>query len=664
MNNSIVLPIVKHSLAYNPHIDALRGIAVVLVVLFHIWPSYFSFGYVGVDIFFVISGFLITQIIFTGLENNKFSLKKFYRNRIRRIFPSLIAVLVVLLVLGYIFFSPTELAQVGKHIQASSFFYENFQLIREIGYWDEVAQLKPLLHCWSLAIEEQFYIFWPLLLVIIYKLKLNNIITFSILCFFLFALPRHFEINEFYNIISRSWQLAFGGYAFILSYYFKWIPAALKKIYLYIYILFFISILISYNNQQYSTAKTLIVVLGTMAIIVLLSNINFKSAIFSNDILIFVGLISYPLYLIHYVIISFFHIVGIDVSKNGIFIIIASIIISFLLYRCIEVYARRKEEYGFSAFLFILIICIGLCGHSISKRNGIPERKHFASLNTYLERQFTSTPRRNEFGIQLVSNVLGYMPKNECIISTSDDITKKFILLIGDSHAYTSYPGFAQEFKRYGYETILLANAACPPYKGGAMGKNIGELNFCQERIGSIYSMVNSNIKIEKIIFATRMFYMYDSGPGPGEDRLNFHYKNYFEQKTPHYDKKQLFFNVLEDTFKFFESKTDIDFFYIMENPTLDFFPKSCIVRPFGLGRKCAIRTDSYLEWTNEYRHFIDILKNKYKNITILDPIGLFCDDDYCYAMRNGKMLYLDDDHYSVDGSIEQAKYFIHDIFR
>ena len=180
------IPIVKHSLNYNPYLDGLRGVAILLVVLFHVWPDYFSFGYVGVDIFFVISGFLITQIIFTKLEKNSFSFKEFYRNRIRRLFPALIILLITALILGYLFLFPSEYAQLARHIKSSALYYENFRLIEEeSNYWDVGAIFKPLLHLWSLSIEEQFYIFWPLLIHLLYRFKkltsLNFFIIFSIL---------------------------------------------------------------------------------------------------------------------------------------------------------------------------------------------------------------------------------------------------------------------------------------------------------------------------------------------------------------------------------------------------------------------------------------------------------------------------------------------------
>lgn len=172
MNNKLI-PTVVHSLKYNSAIDGLRGIAILLVLLFHIYPEYFSFGYVGVDIFFVLSGFLITQIIYTKLNKNEFNFVEFYRNRIRRVFPAMIIVILVAYLIGYLFMFNAEFNQLLKHIKSSVLFYENFRLISEVGYWDEAGQLKPLLHFWSLSIEEQFYIFWPFLIYIFYKLQID-----------------------------------------------------------------------------------------------------------------------------------------------------------------------------------------------------------------------------------------------------------------------------------------------------------------------------------------------------------------------------------------------------------------------------------------------------------------------------------------------------------
>ena len=463
------IPIVKHSLKYNPSIDGLRGIAISLVLIFHIWPEYFSFGYVGVDIFFVLSGYLITQIIYTKLEANSFYLKEFYRNRIRRIFPALIVVLVTTLLIAYLFMFPSELEQLGKHIKSSAFFYENFRLIGEVGYWDESAVLKPLLHFWSLAIEEQFYIFWPLILILLYKIRLNIVLTLFILFLILFIIPLITEIDKFYHTLSRAWELALGGLVFIISYKYKNIFEILNKYKVLIYIGFFISIAISYNNSSFSTYKTFIIVFFSALLILSLSHDKSKT-IFSNGVLVFIGLISFPLYLWHYVLISYTHIFGFEIDISiGLILISLSIVLSYLTYRYIEIYARAKSSYIFALSLFVIVLVLGFIGNYISKKDGLSNRTHLKS-NENFEKQFIRTPAQNDLGISLITKVLGYKPINDYIKSTSDDLSKKYVLVIGDSHAHTSYHGFSEEFKKYGFETILFSNSSCPPYLGGGNG--------------------------------------------------------------------------------------------------------------------------------------------------------------------------------------------------
>lgn len=659
MNNFI--PIVNHSLKYNPSIDGLRGIAISLVLLFHIWPKYFSFGYVGVDIFFVLSGYLITQIIYTKLERKSFSLKEFYRNRVRRIFPALIVVLTTTLVIGYLFMFPSELEQLGKHIKSSAFFYENFRLIGEIGYWDESAILKPLLHFWSLAIEEQFYIFWPLILIVAYKIRLNIVITLLILFIIFFLLPLVIEIDKFYHTFSRAWELIIGGLVFIISYKYKNLFEFLNKYKFLIYLLFVVCIASSFNNTSFSTYKTFLVVFSS-ALLILSLSYDKSITIFSNSILVFIGLISFPLYLWHYVLISYTHIFGFQIDVIiGLILIFLSILLSYFTYRYIEIYARAKSSYIFALGLFFIVLILGFMGNYISKKHGLTNRTHLES-NEKFEKQFIRTPAQNDLGISLLTKVLGYKPDNNYIKSTSDDITKKYVLVIGDSHAHTSYFGFAEEMKKYDYETILLANSSCPSYVDGAMGKTIDDLNQCKKKIDATYELINSKLDIQKVIFTTRMGYMYDIGFGVVDDGgkpWNYHYEDFFKNKND-YNQKENFFDVVEKTFLYFENNKKINFYYLMENPELGFSPKNCMIRPFNLfSNTCRLPLDSYLNRANEYRNFIYQLSQKYKNINILDPKNMYCDDKYCYAIKDNKMLYADDDHHSIDGSILQAEYFM-----
>ena len=162
---------------YRPDIDGLRAIAVGSVILFHAFPIHLKGGFVGVDVFFVISGFLISRIIFQSFENDRFSYADFYARRIKRIFPALAAVCAVSLLVGWYVLLPDEFQMLGKHTAAGAGFVSNIVLWGEAGYFDVAADTKPLLHLWSLGIEEQFYILWPLVLGVIWKRKADFFIV-------------------------------------------------------------------------------------------------------------------------------------------------------------------------------------------------------------------------------------------------------------------------------------------------------------------------------------------------------------------------------------------------------------------------------------------------------------------------------------------------------
>jgi peptidoglycan/LPS O-acetylase OafA/YrhL len=158
---------------YRPDIDGLRAIAVLSVIAFHAFPNWAVGGFTGVDIFFVISGYLISTIIFDNLDKGTFSFGDFYGRRIKRIFPALLTVLITCYLFGWLTLLADEFKQLGKHLVAGAGFVSNLVLWSEAGYFDNSAETKPLLHLWSLGIEEQFYLIWPILLWLGYKRKFN-----------------------------------------------------------------------------------------------------------------------------------------------------------------------------------------------------------------------------------------------------------------------------------------------------------------------------------------------------------------------------------------------------------------------------------------------------------------------------------------------------------
>src|ERR1700676_3037691 len=200
---------------YRPDIDGLRAIAVMLVVIFHAFPGVKAGGFIGVYIFFVISGFLITGIIVRELEQQRFSLVAFYNRRIRRIFPALIVVLCAALVLGWLWMLPAAYAQLSSDVFASAAFFSNIALLLQSGYFDIESSKKPLLHLWSLGIEEQFYLFWPLILVLVARMRLSILVAASVIGIASFllnvALIGSNPVATFYLPFTRAWELLAGA---------------------------------------------------------------------------------------------------------------------------------------------------------------------------------------------------------------------------------------------------------------------------------------------------------------------------------------------------------------------------------------------------------------------------------------------------------------------
>src|ERR1700733_14432761 len=199
---------------YRPDIDGLRALAIISVVTYHAFPTLMPGGFVGVDIFFVISGFLISGILLQSLRTGTFSFAKFYANRVRRLFPALLLVLVACFVFGWFFLLPDEYATLGKHMVGAVSYIENFMLRREIGYFDTRATLKPLMHLWSLGIEEQFYLTYPLFLWMMWRFRRHMfaaVLSVALLSFSLNVLQIHRDPEGvFFLPQTRCWELAIG----------------------------------------------------------------------------------------------------------------------------------------------------------------------------------------------------------------------------------------------------------------------------------------------------------------------------------------------------------------------------------------------------------------------------------------------------------------------
>ena len=658
------MKVVPHSLPYTKELDGLRGVAILLVVLFHLWPGIFSFGFVGVDIFFVLSGYLITKIIVSKIEKGNFSLLQFYRNRIRRIFPALLLVLTVSLIIGYLLLFSDEFTQLGRHAKSSAFFYENFRLLGEVGYWDTSSQLKPLLHFWSLSIEEQFYIFWPILVIGAFYLRKQNLLFFVFLILFLVgAIIYTGDVESFYHSLSRFWELSLGALIVLIEKnkkstdficLYKWI----------VWPFFLFSILIFSGVDAYKPSHVLLLSTAT-ALLILQSQFD-ENKILNNQILVFFGLISYPLYLWHYPLISFSHIFGISFVLKEWVIFLSSVLLALFTYRYIELYSRQSTNKIFIGSLFSLLLAVGLFGDYVKIENGLPERGHLTVSSKNMQKQFVREKSRDEKCLKLASDILNKNPEFYYCRATSDNPNKKFIAIIGDSHAHIAYPGFSLELKKMNYETILLSNTNCPSYVDGESGRTRVELKQCKKNIDEIYSVINGLKNISKIIISTRGAEYIKGKSNPSISDVKYKpifFRTYFDESEK-YNAEYEFFDKVDKTFKYF-LRLNVPVYYLLENPELSFSPKKCLERPFNVFTvQCKVVFDIYDTRMKTYRERIFDLAKNYSNVIVLDPEKLFCDTEFCYGTINDKLMYADDNHLSLNGSLYQAKSLVGQILR
>lgn len=475
-----IKPEKKHNLThpiYRADIDGLRAIAILSVVGFHAFPEWIKGGFVGVDIFFVISGFLISSIIFGNLEKNSFSYFDFYVRRVKRIFPALILVLTTSYIVGWYWLLPDEFKQLGKHIAAGAGFISNLVLWSEVGYFDNASDTKPLLHLWSLGVEEQFYIFWPLLLGVVWKFRLNflaitiliAVVSFSVNVFTVTSNP----VAAFYSPLSRFWELMIGGVlAYLTLHKSQNLPKQTNSQPILGVMLIAIAILSVDKGSVFPGWWALLPVLGAFLVISAQPTVWVNRYLLGNRVLVSIGLISYPLYLWHWAILAFLRIneSGMPSLEDRVIAIVASFFLAWLTYWAVEKPVRYKAKGNVvSIALCLLLTLIGFVGFNAFQRGGLSFRL-----------------------MQISPGVMGVKPDkvkdwrlDQCFLNVDSDRfakncmedKKPLIFLWGDSHAAALYPGLKQWQDEYHYGIAQYTSAACKPM----MGKWFAEQKNCKK---------------------------------------------------------------------------------------------------------------------------------------------------------------------------------------
>ncbi len=509
-------------MGYRADIDGLRGIAVLAVVAFHAFPSCFKGGFTGVDIFFVISGFLISTIIFEKNARGDFSFIEFYARRARRLFPALGVVLAAGCVLGWIYLLPDEYEHLGKHIVAGAAFVQNFVLWGESGYFDKSAELKPLLHLWSLAVEEQFYLIYPVVVWASWRRRMNVLIALVLLAGVSFALNitrvAGHPAETFFLLHSRFWELLAGG---ILAYIqlFKFhlpIPTPRRQNALSIFglLLTLAAIIILDKDKAFPGWWALLPVLGTMLLIFSGPSAWINRVVLATPAMSFLGRISYPLYLWHWTILSFARISNPDVTiLKRLGLLVLSALLAWVTYQFVEKPIRfggnslRRVSFGAASALFT----IGAVGLFVVLAQGVPSRlpESVRAVATY-KYDFDSDTRAGDCWLRDSQPHDGFA--KACYGNLLNDDGNGTLALWGDSHAACLYPGLRAAYGD-SWSVAQFTRDGCPPI----LGSNMARPAYCENNNQFIASILKKHPRATVILFAAWTYYSRDwtvSDPG------------------------------------------------------------------------------------------------------------------------------------------------------
>lgn len=632
--------------AYRADIDGLRGIAVLLVVFYHAFPHVLPGGFIGVDVFFVISGFLISKIIFQETNAQKFSFIDFYSRRIRRIFPALILIFVCCYAAGWFTLLPHEFGQLGKHIASGAGFISNFVLWSEAGYFDNTAITKPLLHLWSLGIEEQFYLVWPFILWIAYKKRISPfglIIWIAVISFLLNLWYVSSEpVSTFYSPSTRIWELLLGALLaaqrhFVLeSTWNKSVRDILSALGIGLLIT---GVLLIDERTRFPGAWALLPTVATAILIGAGPKTIVNQKIFSNRVLVFFGLISFPLYLWHWPLLSFARIIeGESLSLNArIAIVVVSVGLAWTTYFFIEKPIRNGRKSALKAIVLIItMLGVGYAGFNVYVRDGLPFR---GPQVVGKDRGYDGGP-----GGTMVPTC-GLPPEVSVGFTCWEDSrpTLRFAL-IGDSKASSIHGGLVRTSTDAGRWLFIGMGS-----KGSPLPIITDDHRYARYQYGSVTALKSlaENKQIDAVLIANATRALFQLRNATDIDDL---------EGSPNYevvlDGLQRVVDVLKDA----EKKV----VFLIDNPTLP-HPEDCSPRTTTsdflnrmikktLNQRCQLPLDRHLVLARKYRSLLTTLAaNNVGWVSLFDTTPFLCDetDRICSTTKNGRLLYGGTDHIS-----------------
>ena len=648
-----------HSLRwYRPEIDGLRAVAIIPIVLFHAGYKTLSGGYVGVDVFFVISGYLITSIILQQLGQNRFSFKDFYLRRAKRILPALFIVLLFSIPFAVALMLPSALKEFGRSLIYVSTYSANFYFRNSTDYFAPSSDQIPLLHTWSLAVEEQFYLLYPAALYLLWrKNRERALLIIGIAAIVSFALSllgsRNFPTSNFYLLPTRAWELLLGAIAAFLQR--ESFSASLDKrlvanalglagLGLIVYSVF------ALNDQiAFPGAYALLPVVGAFLFILYSRRGPLSRALLSARPVVYIGKLSYSLYLWHFPVIVFarFLQIGKDIYVGPVSLILLTGALSIASFHLIENpirYSKLNRRMLVAALATASCVFLAL-GFSISDDTDF--------YKTYNARQIEFLASLHEPQYEQSWSKCSNAAIDEPCVG-GDKSAKDEVVLFGDSHAFTLFHTLSDELSGKNKKLILYTDGNCPPMLAG---ENQHYADDCLARNRRIFEAIAQDRNVQAVVLVARWSWYIEGTPfdnrrgGIGDKSSEFLGK--FASGS---ERETLVSELLAETFDKL-SEIGKKLVIVDSIPEAGWnVPRKILTVLEHAGKRRVDLSYDYQTYLKRDQRFASLLEKyrKNRNVDIVEPAAVLCRtfaEDKCAQTLNGAPLYMDDNHVNEVGA-------------
>lgn len=614
---------------YRSDIDGLRAISVISVIIFHTGFTFLSGGFIGVDVFFVISGYLITGLVYKEITAGTFSYVKFYKRRIARLLPALIITLFVILLFGFLFYDNEAYDSLGKEVFFSALGAANILFAQGVNYFAQDEAVRPLIHLWSLGVEEQFYLIWPTLLILLAKIRFRYALSITTILFFIsLFLAMHFvdtaPIKAYFQPQYRAFELFIGALTALIMTTSSYKEFKLGKYqreliaYLALLLIFAPMLLLS-KASTFPGLNTLYPIIGA-SLLIAFSKGTSVSRILSLSPFVFIGLISYPLYLYHQPILSFIYLFDLTSNKYLILTLVFAIssLFAWLTYKYIEkpirqaVHQTNTSTFFTIASLILSLLIIAVAGLYIAKNAGLGER--FKLINPFAYE--VSRHHKESFFQHFEKGVNISKSKNSEILLIGDSVLQQY-----------AYP-ITQMLALSNDKVDSITRGGCVLLKGVNFRDEFSDTP-CNPLREEVYKLN----KHYKTVVISQLWKSYDS------HILNFNHSNpeFLEKWTP----------FIKSTIEHFKSRADniILIGYQLKVEGLDALqPSIFLSKEDYLKNLSALKVTNAKKLLKSVKYFNQFASEK---VSVLHPVDIWLNNDGRFTLHNNRWSYFHDDIHS-----------------